>query len=205
MKTDERMYGYARCSTNEQRQDIDRQVRELRAMGCDRVYLEYEHGDSPIKKELERLFADIPEGGTIAATEPIRFARSTRQMCELIDRIKARRLKLVIKNSVTIDCRGGILDPMSNAFLQMSGVFGELELQMTRARVRSGLQNAIAKGKTLGRPRLTEAQLPPKFFRDYPKYKRGELSKTDFARICGVSRPTLDRYLALVEPKKKTP
>ena len=44
------------------------------------------------------------------------------------------------------DCTGGRLDPMSSAFIQMSGVFAELELGMIRERVKSGMANAKAKG-----------------------------------------------------------
>ena len=48
-------HGYARCSTSEEKQDIDRQVRELKRAGADRVWLEYEHGDSPNKEQQELL------------------------------------------------------------------------------------------------------------------------------------------------------
>lgn len=34
-------HGYARCSTNEEKQDIDRQVRELKAAGAQKIWLEY--------------------------------------------------------------------------------------------------------------------------------------------------------------------
>ena len=44
--------GYARCSTNESKQDIERQVRELKQAGAETVYLEYEHGDAAIKEQL---------------------------------------------------------------------------------------------------------------------------------------------------------
>ena len=43
--------GYARCSTNESTQDINRQVRELKAAGAEEVFLEYEHGDSKVKPQ----------------------------------------------------------------------------------------------------------------------------------------------------------
>ena len=46
-------YGYARCSTNETKQDINRQVRELKAAGAEKIYLEYEHGDSKVKSQQE--------------------------------------------------------------------------------------------------------------------------------------------------------
>ena len=49
----------------------------------------------------------------------------------------------------------GRLDPMSNAFIQMSGVFAELELGMIRERVKSGMANARAKGARIGITHLT--------------------------------------------------
>ena len=45
---------------------------------------------------------------------------------------------------------------MSNSFIQMSGVFAELELGMIRERVKSGMANAKAKGVRIGRPRITK-------------------------------------------------
>ena len=55
-----------------------------------------------------------------------------------------------LRQDITVDCTLGRLDPMSNAFIQMSGVFAELELGMIRERVRSGMANATAKGVKLG-------------------------------------------------------
>ena len=49
---------------------------------------------------------------------------------------------------------------MSKAFLEMSGVFAELELSMIRARVKSGMQNAREKGKRLGRRPTTKDDIP---------------------------------------------
>ena len=57
--------GYARCSTNESKQDIDRQVRELKAAGAERIFLEYEHGDAAIKEQLSSLLEQAQEGDTI--------------------------------------------------------------------------------------------------------------------------------------------
>ena len=48
-------YGYARCSTNESKQDIDRQIRELKQAGAERIFLEYEHGDAAVKCQLSSL------------------------------------------------------------------------------------------------------------------------------------------------------
>ena len=57
--------GYARCSTNESKQDIERQVRELKQAGAETVYLEYEHGDAVIKEQLSLLLEQAQAGDTI--------------------------------------------------------------------------------------------------------------------------------------------
>ena len=61
--------GYARCSTNESKQDINRQVRELKAAGAEIIYLEYEHGDSKVKSQQEAMFAAAQPGDTIITLE----------------------------------------------------------------------------------------------------------------------------------------
>ena len=104
----------------------------------------------------------------------------------------------MILNSVTIDCRNGEIDAMSMAFLQMAGVFSELELSMIRARVRSGMANARAKGKQIGRKPVTKADLPAVFIKYYPSYAGGTMTVTELARICGLSRPTTYKYIKMM-------
>ena len=192
-------YGYARCSTNESKQDIDRQIRELKEAGAKEIFLEYEHGDSAIKQELTSLLEQANEGDTIYTLEVSRLARSTKQLCEIIDIVKEKKLKLVIVGSITVDCSNGQIDPMTNAFIQMSGVFAELELRIIRERVRSGMANAKSKGVKIGRPHATADQIPQIFFRHYPAYKSGNLNVSEFARVCGLSRTTVYKYVELLE------
>ena len=97
-------YGYARCSTNETKQDINRQVRELKAAGAENIFLEYEHGDSKVKSQQEAMFAAATSGDTIIVLEVPRLARSTQQLCEIIEKIREKRLRLVIVGSITLDC-----------------------------------------------------------------------------------------------------
>lgn len=192
-------YGYARCSTNETKQDINRQVRELKTAGADTIFLEYEHGDSKIKSQQEAMFAQAQAGDTILTLEVPRLARSTQQLCEIIERVREKRLRLVIIGSITLDCREGRADPMSEAFLQMAGVFSQLELAMIRERVRSGMANAKAKGKQIGRPQTTKDSIPAIFLRHYPAYKSGQLNITELSRVCDLSRTTIYKYISLLE------
>ncbi len=192
-------YGYARCSTNETKQDINRQVRELKAAGAEKIFLEYEHGDSKVKSQQEALFAEAQAGDTIITLEVPRLARSTQQLCEIIDRIREKHLRLVIVGSITLDCRDGQADPMSEAFLQMAGVFSQLELAMIRSRVCSGMANAKAKGVKIGRPQVTVDDLPPAFLRHYPSFTAGKLNLSELARVCDLSRTTVYKYISLLE------
>lgn len=195
------IYGYCRCSTNESKQDINRQVRELKELGAtnETIYKEYVSGSSNNKTELDKLLSITKKGDTICVTEVSRLTRSMKQLCNLIEVIQKNHLRLIVKNSITIDCRRSNIDPMSKAFIQMSGVFNELEKDMIRARVKSGVANAKANGKQIGRRYLTIDDVPQKVKNKYPLWVEGSITKVDFAKMCGISRPTLDRYIRIIE------
>lgn len=190
-------YGYARCSTTEEKQDINRQIRELKAAGAEEVIFEYEHGDAKVKQNLQMLLETAQPQDTIITLEVSRLSRSTQQLCEIIDIIKQKHLRLIIVGSITVDCRNGDIDPMSQAFIQMSAVFAELELSIIRARVKSGMANAKAKGKHVGRPKTTKEDIPAVFYRHYPAFMRGDMNLSELARICGLSRPTVYKYVKM--------
>lgn len=193
------IYGYARCSTNEKMQDINRQVRELKQQGATdtTIYLEYESGTKVNRTELNKLLNIVQTGDTIIATEVSRITRSTKQLCEIIELAKDRHIKLVLGNFV-VDCSKE-LDPMTEGMLKMMGVFSELERNIISQRVKSGMANAKAKGKTIGRPVTTADDIPNVFYKHYPKYKNGEINKMEFSRLCSLSYPTIYKYLNIVE------
>ncbi|MGN0656044.1 MAG: recombinase family protein [Ruminiclostridium sp.] len=195
------IYGYCRCSTNESKQDITRQKRELKELGANEsnIYMEYESGTKINRPELAKLLNVVKEGDTIVTTEISRITRSTKQLCDIIDLVSDRGVRLIIKDGITVDCRNGKkIDIVTKACLQMCGVFSELEEGMICDRVKSGMANARAKGIRLGRPALTIDDIPPKVKAYFSKYKDGEITKTEFAKLCDISRPTLDKYIAIM-------
>ena len=195
------VYGYCRCSTNETKQDITRQKRELKELGAvdATIFMEYESGTKINRTELLKLLSTVKAGDTIVTTEISRITRSTKQLCDIIELIKTQQLKLVIKNSIIIDCTAGKdIDPMTKAFLQMAGVFAELERNMICSRVQSGINNARAKGVKLGRPQKTVEDIPDNVKKFFERYRAGDFTKTEYARLCGISRPTLDKYIAIM-------
>lgn len=193
------IYGYARCSTNEKMQDINRQVRELKQQGATdtTIYLEYESGTKVNRTELIKLLNIVQSGDTIIATEVSRITRSTKQLCDIIELAKDKHIKLILGTFV-VDCSKE-LDPMTEGMLKMMGVFSELERNIISQRVKSGMENAKAKGKTIGRPATTADDIPNIFYKHYPKYKNGEINKMEFSRLCSLSYPTIYKYLSIVE------
>lgn len=197
------IYGYARCSTNDTKQDLTRQIRELKELGAtdETIYKEYISGASTKKPEWIKLLNTIQEKDTLVVTEVSRISRSTKQLCAVIELIQQRKLKLVIKNSLTIDCTRGEMDPMTKAFIQMSGVFAELEKDIISQRVKSGVANAQANGKRVGRPELTVKHVKEnkKFMECYRLWQQGYLKKTEIRKLTSLSRTTIDKYIQALE------
>lgn len=193
------VYGYCRCSTDESKQDINRQIRELKALGvpdAKHIYKEYESGSKINRAELNKLLDKVKQHDTIVATEVSRITRSTKQLCDILELAKEKNLKLVFGNFI-VDCSKE-LDAMTEGMLKMMAVFAEIERNITSARVKSGLANARAKGKVIGRPALKKTDIPDKVLKMYDLYANKQINKVDYARVCGISRPTLDKYLSIL-------
>ena len=195
------IYGYARCSTNEDRQDIGRQKRELLALGVEDeslIYFEYESGMKTDRIEFNRLLNTVKKGDTIVATEVSRLTRSTSHLCEILKIAKEKHLQIII-GSFNADCRQDELDPMTEGMVKMWGVFAEMERDIITQRIKSGMENAKLKGVKLGRPLLDKDSIPEKFFKYYYLYKDGKINKSELARLTGVSRPTVYEYIRMIE------
>ena len=188
-------YGYARCSTNENKQDIDRQVKELKRLGIkgENIFLEYQSGLKADREQLSRLLERLREGDMIMATEVSRITRSTKQLCEIIELAKKKRLCLIF-GTFKVDCSKQ-LDPMTEGMLKMMGVFSELERNMISQRVKSGMANAKEKGAKIGRRPTGIDDIPQAFFKFYPLYMSGSINKKELARLCNLSYPTVYKYL----------
>lgn len=90
-----KIYGYARCSLAEEKgQDLNRQVRELKEAGAEEIITEREHGDAKVKQNLDLLLEVAEEGSTLICTEVSRLSRSTQQLCEIVNIIKSKHMRL---------------------------------------------------------------------------------------------------------------
>jgi len=192
------IYAYARCSVNESEEEQRQLFTALQASGAEKGIIEYEENDPSDKVTLEMLLEYVRPGDTIITTQVSRLSRNTKHFCEVLNIVHHKRLQLIILGSIDVDCRNGEMDPMSTAFLKMANVFADLESQIASASVKAGMAKAKEHGKSIGRPRTKVEDIPPSFLKHYPALKQGLLNKSEMARVCGLSRPTVYKYLRMM-------
>ena len=185
-------YGYARASTNSDKQDIGRQKRGLMAIGIKEhnIFWEYESGSYEDREKLQQLLATVKQGDTIACTQVGRLSRSTKQLCEILEFVEKNKIKLIV-GSFIVDCRNDDIDPMTMGMLCMMAVFAQMERDIAIQRIKSGIENAKAKGKHIGRQRTTEKDMPNSFFRYYPRFWCYKKIKNKDARFSASPFPKL--------------
>ena len=195
------VYGYARISTDEVHQHIDRQFRELEAMGVSKenIYYDVASGTKTDRIMFNRLLQVVSMGDTIVSTEPSRITRSIKHLIEIMDFVVDKRLKLILGNFI-VDCTTDTPDPITIATMQLMGVFSQLERDLLSARVKSGMANAKAKGKQIGRKVVNSvSDIPSNFIKYYSLYEKGILNKSRLCKLSGVSYPTTLKYILILQ------
>jgi DNA invertase Pin-like site-specific DNA recombinase len=150
---------YARVSTINHGQDVSLQTRELRqfaeARGWSAAGEYIDAGVSGAKDsrlELNRLMADAHKRrfDVVCVWRFDRFARSVSHLLQALETFKALGIDFV-SYSEQMDTS----TPAGKMVFTVLGAVAELERSLIVERVRAGLRNARARGKTLGRPRVT--------------------------------------------------
>src|SRR3984893_8181494 len=149
---------YARVSTTNHGQDVSMQTRELREY-CERrgfeIAGEYTDvgisGSKDSRSELNRLMADAHKRcfDVVCVWRFDRFARSVSHLLRALETFDALGIAFV-----SLSEQMDTTTPTGNMIFTVLGAVAELERSLIVERVRAGLRNARAKGKTLGRPRV---------------------------------------------------
>src|SRR6202042_2343063 len=148
---------YGRVSTNNHGQDVSMQTTELeqfaQARGWQVVGQYLDSGVSGAKDsrpELNRLMADAHRRrfGVVAVWRFDRFARSVSHLLRALETFNALGIAFV-----SLSEQMDTTTPAGKMVFTVLGAVAELERSLIVERVRAGLRNARAKGKTLGRPR----------------------------------------------------
>ena len=140
--------GYARTSTIEQKAGVEAQIRDLRAVGCKRIFSEQVSSVAE-RAELERAIEYAREGDTLFVCKPDRLARSTVDLLNIVARLERKAVGLVI-----LSMGGQQLDtrtPTGKLMLTVLGAMAEFERGVMLERQREGIAKAAAEGKYKGR------------------------------------------------------
>ena len=146
--------GYARTSTKHQGAGLDAQLRELSAIGCDKIFSEEVSSvDIANRKAFESAIEFAREGDTLVVTKLDRLARSVAHLLEIVERLKTKGVALQILN-IGIDTG----TPTGKLMLTLLGGIAEFEREIMLERQRDGIAKAKAEKKFLGRRPAAFAQ-----------------------------------------------
>ena len=149
------LIGYARTSTTEQRAGLEVQLRDLKSVGCAKVFKEQVSSIGE-RAQLEAALDYVREGDTLVVTKLDRLARSARGLSELVDTLQSKGVALRILNfgGGQVDTRGAAGRLMLNVF----AAFAQFELEIMKERQREGIANAKAAGRYKGRKPTARAK-----------------------------------------------
>ena len=143
------LIGYARVSTTEDRQLLDRQLDALAEVECERVFEDRASGAKVDRPGLEACLDHLRRGDVLVVLDLDRLGRLAGELIALIDALAERGVAFRALNSPM-----DTTTPAGRAFLQIQAAFAEMERNVIRSRVREGLKAARARGRKGGRPRI---------------------------------------------------
>ena len=195
-------YLYARCSTNEERQSLLRQIKfgEQHGVKPENMFKEYISGSKDSRPELDRLLGVIKEGDVIYCSSIDRLTRSLKHFISLIELAKEKKVKFVL-GDFEVDCRGELSALMQGQLLMISMVSEIMRLMIVES-VRDGLTAARSEGRIGGQPKLTRDRIynkNPDVAKYYIEYCENRINFTEFCRLCVISRNTGYRYLKVLK------
>lgn len=164
---------------------LDSQLKALKDYGCTKIYTEFDSGRNTNRKELMLALDELEPGDTFVIFKLDRLSRGTKHLLSLMEDFHARGINFIsIQNNIDTSTS------MGKFFFTIMSAFAEMEAELIRERVLSGLDAAKANGKQLGRPPKNK-QIDD-IIHDY---LYTNLPVTEISAKYDISRPTVYRYL----------
>ncbi|MCO5422310.1 recombinase family protein [Enterococcus faecalis] len=178
-----KIVGYARVSTTHQQ--LDSQIYALESFGCDIIFKEYESGRLNNRSQLSQALESLSPGDTFVIFKLDRLSRGTKHLLSLMEFFNENQINFIsIQNNIDTSTSIG------KFFFTIMSAFAEMEADLIRERVISGLQAAKENGVTLGRPVKNK-----NIEQVINQYLYTDKSITQIAIDNDISRPTVYRYL----------
>ena len=176
--------GYIRVSTQEQ--NTIRQEVLMKSLGVDEIYIDRMSGKNANRPELQKMMEYVRKGDTVIVESISRFARNTRDLLELVEKLTAKGVEFVsLKENIDTTT------PQGRFMLTVFGALAELERENILERQREGIEIAKSEGKYKGRKPIDydEAQMKALC----KKWRAGEITATAAMKELGLKPNTFYR------------
>jgi len=182
---------YIRVSATEQ--NTARQEVLMKEVCVDEVYVDRMSGKNTNRPELQRMMNYVRKGDTVIVESISRFARNTRDLLELIEKLKEKEVEFISKKE-NIDTA----TPTGKFMLTVFGAVAELEREHILQRQAEGIAIAKIEGKYKGRKKI----INDKFGKIYLEWKNGNLTAVRAMELLNMKRNTFYRRVAEYEEGK---
>lgn len=177
--------GYARVSTQDQ--NLDRQLDNLRAAGCERIFNEKMTGTRSDRPELRTMLFTLRAGDVLVIDSFSRLSRSTKDLLDLVDHLTAMGVHLIsLKENLDTTTATGKL------MLTMLSALSQFERDLIAERTADGLKAARARGRLGGRPRVGTDKDRQQAL---AMYDANAMTNAEIAARFGVSLATFNRWI----------
>lgn len=174
--------GYIRVSTQEQ--NTIRQEILMERLGVDELYIDRASGKNAQRPELQKMMEYVRRGDTVIVESISRFARNTRDLLELVERLTGKGVEFISQKEA-IDTT----TPTGKFMLTVFGAVAELEREYILQRQREGIAAAKGQGRYKGRKPIE----PPGLDAVIRRWRAGELTAAEAMRKLNLSPSTFYR------------
>ena len=182
---------YVRVSTIEQ--NDSRQIEALQKHNIDNWFTEKVSAKDTNRPKLQEMLEFARKGDTIYIHDFSRLARSTKDLLDIVEKLKSKSIHLV-SNKENIDTS----TPTGKLMITMIGAINEFERQNLLERQKEGIAIAKREGKFKGRKQVNIKD----FDKHYTRYLNREVNKVELAKELKITRPTLDKLIEQHEADK---
>jgi DNA invertase Pin-like site-specific DNA recombinase len=183
---------YSRVSTAVQDTGLEAQERSLQNYCITHDIKDYKKfsdrnvsGAKSSRPELDKLMAEVKLNNVskVVVYSFSRFARSTRHLLDALDFFKNHNVEFIsLSEQIDTTTAYGL------AFFTIISAIGQLEREILKERISNGLQNAIAKGKKIGRPSTRPSETILNLRKKNHSYR-------EIAQIIGMSHTAVAREI----------
>ena len=208
------IFGYMRISTKDkqttERQEITlMQYAKANKFEFDGLISEKVSGTIKANNRIEysKLSDKMRNGDILVISDLDRLGRDADDVIRELKELKEKGIKVVALDMPYMNewnrvSDNSMYDMVVDIVITIKAHMAQQEREKIVSRINQGLAVAKEKGKKLGRPTV---QLPDDFIKEYRKFKDGkfgDMTATGFAKMLGIGRATLYKYIGIYESKQ---